>query len=227
MWTNYARDRFMFPEMSAFTEANLRDLASQTSVQDRYLNSYVLNSILRGHFDDPKHEQLGFNFQRRAQIAFVEYAVARADTLRYLAALPDVSLSDYATALHHWETTLAALWQGLCLLGRFSDPAAKWYENGDGSKFERLNHMYNRMKHVDKAITAGQVLPDSMTPVWLANDGLKSVDHVLTYEEIAELLTDMEEVATLIQDPVALGQRQQMLKDAAVAAEGATLTEGS
>jgi len=226
VWTNYARDRFMFPEMSAFTEANLRDLASQTSVQDRYLNSYVLNSILRGHFDDPKHEQLGFNFQRRAQIAFVEYAWPALTPCVTSPRFP-TSLSDYATALHHWETTLAALWQGLCLLGRFSDPAAKWYENGDGSKFERLNHMYNRMKHVDKAITAGQVLPDSMTPVWLANDGLKSVDHVLTYEEIAELLTDMEEVATLIQDPVALGQRQQVLKDAADAAEGATLTEGS
>lgn len=166
-------------------------------------------------------------FQRRVQIAFGEYALARADTLRCLAALPDVSLSDYATALHHWETTLAALWQGLRLLGRFSGPIAKWYENGDGSNIERLNPMYDRMKHVDKAITAGQVLPDSMTPVWLANDGLKSLDHVLTYEETAELLTDMEEVATLIQDPVALGQRQQMLKDAADAAQGVTSTEGS
>jgi hypothetical protein len=61
--------------------------------------------------------------------------------------------------------------------------------HGDGSVFERLNLLYGRTKHPEKAINSGQLPPCGTLPVWLTNPGLCAVDAELTFTEMAEFLT--------------------------------------
>lgn len=66
---------------------------------------------------------------------------------------------------------------------------------------QRLNLLYNRAKHAEKAITSQQLPLDGTLPVWLKNDGLHSVEASLTFAEIAEILEDLARFAEAAQDP--------------------------
>lgn len=54
------------------------------------------------------------------------------------------------------------------------------FANGAGSVFERLNLLYGRTKHLEKAINSGQLRPMAPFPVWLSDDGLRAVDAELS-----------------------------------------------
>jgi urease accessory protein UreF len=56
------------------------------------------------------------------------------------------------------------------------------------------------MKHVEDAINHGRIQDGATVPVWLANDGLISVDTALTYAETAELLKEIAKWAEVFSD---------------------------
>lgn len=198
-WSNFVTDKFIAPEMSQFTSAKLPDLSAIDSEQEFWLANYILNSILRVNIQSPERQRL-FNFLRRSHSAFEEYAAARELTLTYLAN-PEGKLS-YLKAMGHWEALLGYMWQAfrLILPGKFG----KLYEKGEESFFERLNSLYNMSKHADGAILDGKYFEDSPLCVWLTNDGLKSTDELLTFEEIVETLTQLAHLAAAVQDPLTM-----------------------
>jgi hypothetical protein len=57
------------------------------------------------------------------------------------------------------------------------------------------------MKHVESRIENGQILANATVPVWLDNNGLRSVDSTLSYEETAEILRDLAKYADALSDP--------------------------
>jgi hypothetical protein len=75
------------------------------------------------------------------------------------------------------------------------------FSPGDGSVLQRLNLLYNRSKHTDKAITAWQLPPNGTISIWLTNDGLQSMDSSLSFEEAADILADLAWWADAVQDP--------------------------
>ena len=142
-----------------------------------------------------------FNFLRRTEMAFREYEAARQMTMALDNPSPD-AVAEYFIAIGHWEVFLSQAYQAWCLLGR-ELPASgyKFFTKNDGSLVQRLNLLYNRAKHAEKAITAQQLPPGGTLPVWLQNDGLHCADGALTFEDMAEILRELALWADAAQDP--------------------------
>ena len=147
-----------------------------------------------------------FNFLRRTESAFQEYEAARQATLRFLASPNLEAFSVYIMAVGHWEVFLSQAYQACCLL---YGGQKTLFKKGDGSVLQRLNLLYNRAKHAEKAITSQQFPPDGTLPVWLKNDGLHCVESSLTFDEIAGLLEELAQCAEEIQDPLAMYEKNQ------------------
>ena len=198
--TNDFKDKFIAPEISWFTEASIHDLSR---LQERWLVSFILNSGLVVQLDDATRRTL-YNFLRRVEGAFREYSSARQMTMAHLANPNPDAVSEYIIAIGHWEAFLSQAYQAWCLLARGQQIL---FTQGDGSTMQRLNLLYNRTKHAEKAITAEQLPPDGTLPVWLKNDGLHSVETSLTFEEIAEMLEDLAVWAEAAQNPATMREK--------------------
>lgn len=199
-WSNFVKDTYFAPGMSSFTSATIPDMSQVDSEQEHWRANYVLNSILRTPFDAPFRQRV-FQFFRRTHTAFHEYAAARRLTLAFLEHTD--SYLTYLDAIDHWESFLAYSWQALACLAY----GQKLYEPGDGSVPQRLNLLYNRSKHADKAIAAGQLVEQTPLCVWLTNDGLACTDATLTFPEMADILADMAKWAADFQDPLTMKEK--------------------
>lgn len=208
-FSSFFLDKYVAPEISSFTAASIPDVSAISAEQGHWLANFILSSGFRVTMDDQLRRTL-YNFLRRTEAAFREYEAARQSTLKYLANRDAVS--EYLVAIEHWEVFLSQAYQAWCLLARGQRVL---FEPGDGSIAQRLNLLYNRAKHAEKAITSQQLPPDGTLPVWLKNDGLLCVESSLTFEEIAEILTDLAHWAEAVQDPLTM--REKIL---ALAADG-------
>jgi hypothetical protein len=81
------------------------------------------------------------------------------------------------------------------------------FVQGDGSVLERLNLLYNRSKHMDSAIENGHLPAESTMAIWLTNDGVRSIDSVLTFAEIADILRDLATWSDAAQDPLTMEEK--------------------
>ena len=199
----YAKDNFIAPDMSSFTTAKIKDMAKTSAEREHWLYNYILNSLLRVEIDERLRQTL-FNFLRRTQFAFREYALAREQTAAYLKRASNAAPS-YFIAIGRWETVLSHTWQAYELLVGTEKRAL--FEPNDGSALQRLNLLYNRSKHVKTAINAGQLAPGSTLAVWLANEGLRAVDGQLTFDEIARILEELAVWSDAVQDPLTMGEK--------------------
>lgn len=197
--TNEFKDRFVAPEISSFTEASIPDLSE---LQERWLVSFILSSFVV-QLDDATRRTF-YNFLRRVEGAFREYSSARQMTMAHLANPNPDAVSQYIIAIGHWEVFLSHVYQAWCLLARGQKIL---FTPGDGSIMQRLNLLYNRTKHAEKAITAEQLPPDGTLPVWLKNDGLHSVESRLTFDEIAKMLEDLAVWADAAQNPATMREK--------------------
>jgi hypothetical protein len=170
--------------------------------QAYWLANFFLNNVAGPvRYVSPNYQQL-FNFLRRSHAAFAEYAIAREASLGYLTDdRPDRHVLRYVEAVNHWEAFLAYAWQAFSFVGR---EERVWLQPKDGSVLQRLNALYNRSKHAEAAIERGDYIEQSPLCVWLTNAGLSSTDTTLTFSEIAEILVQMAQIASAIQDPASV-----------------------
>lgn len=199
--TDQARDRLVAPGMSTFTEATIPNMSG---VCQRWLASFILNSALIFRADDATR-RTNFNFLRKAEAAFREYEAARKATADYLADRRPNAISPYILAVDHWEQFLSLADQAWTVLVRGKRVL---FSKEDGSVAQRLNKLHNLTKHIDSAIKGPmptlvpQFPVDGTLPVWLANDGLHSVEGVLTFAEIADMLEDLARWCDAAQNPL-------------------------
>ncbi len=191
-------DKYIAPNVSLFTCAEIPDISTSAKESSHWIANYFLNSALTASFKPPMNVY-AYNFLRRAQAAFNQYRLARDCTLDFLTT-GGQSPTRYCEALFHWETFLGQSWHAYLLLMKAFE-VGKAFEKGDGSLEERLNKLYNTMKHVESRIEHGQMLPGATVPVWLTNDGLCSVDASMTYIETAEILRQLEIWANALMNP--------------------------
>jgi hypothetical protein len=147
------------------------------------------------------YRQQWYYFLRRSHSAFAEYALARKATIAFISERRSLQCLD---AIGHWEAFLAYSWQAHCVLGRGKKDLVR--ERG-GSVLERLNALHNRAKHADEAIERGDFFEDSPLCVWLTNDGLRSTDTSLSFEETAGILDDLAKWADAVQDPATMHEK--------------------
>jgi len=190
-------NKHIAPGVSAFTRAEIPDMSTWAKESSHWVANFFLNSSFSAAFKPPMNAY-AYNFLRRAQAAFAQHQLARECTLSFLS-VGGQSPTKYCDALFHWETFLGQSWHAYALLLKaFSGTA---FRKGDGSIEERLNLLYNAMKHVESRIENGQMLPDATVPVWLTNDGIWSVDASMTYNETGEVLKQLAVWADALMNP--------------------------
>ena len=191
---------------SVFTEAAIPEIASTHPQSAHWLSNYFLNSALRAQYGSPTRELVSA-LLRRVTIAFEEYELAKARTDEFVQRRRDGQqpMRTYLSALHHWEQCLAAAWQAVAAWMKLTGERAFDPDPVAPSAEERLNHLYNWSKHTDgKIVSPGQMPKAGPLAVWLSNEGVRSVVHLLTWSELAEMLDELAKAAALLQDPKAL-----------------------
>ena len=156
-------DTHIAPGVSAFTAAEIPDMTSWSKESSHWIANFFLNSVFSGSFAPPMNAY-AYNFTRRAQYAYSEHELARKSTLAFIVS-GGQSPRRYADALFHWECFLGQAWHAFTIL----DTAwkGKAFEKNDGSVEQRLNALYNQMKHVESRIDSIQMIPGATVPVWL------------------------------------------------------------
>jgi hypothetical protein len=203
-FTNQFKDKYVAPHISGFTAAAIPDMSAVSPQQGHWMGNFILSSSFRVVLDDDTRRTF-FGFIRRAEAAFREYGEARRLTLAHLENPNPDAVLGYIMAIGHWEQFLYQADRAVAVLTR-QQPKGLFQKN-DGSVNQRLNLLYNRSKHLEKAINSGQLPPDGTLAVWLTNDGLEAVDGKLTFTEIAEILTELAETAELLQDPLTMREK--------------------
>lgn len=201
--SDYARDRFIAPELSKLKTAVIPDASAVDVEQEHWLANFILNTLLRADVPSPQRQQM-FNFLRRSHAAFTAYASARELTLLFVAD-PERNLR-YIDAIGQWEAFLGHAWQAYAFLGR-GKPI--WFKPGDGSVIQRLHALHTRAKHAEAAIERGDFKEDAPLCVWLSNEGLRSTDTELSFVEAAEVLDDLARWASAVQDPLTMRDKIQ------------------
>jgi hypothetical protein len=191
-------DSNLAPGVSAFTRAEIPDIAAFSKESTHWVANFFLNCSFRGAFAPPMNAY-ALNYLRRSQNAFAEYIAAGQLTSSFLSS-GGQSVTSYTGALYHWECFLGQAWHAYAIL--MTAWNGKAFERNDGSVHQRLNSLYNEMKHVESRIDNAQMIPGATVPVWLENAGLRSVDAHLSFAEAAEILRELAEYADALVDPL-------------------------
>lgn len=190
-------NKHIAPGLSTFTEADIPDMSSCSKESPHWIANFFLNSAFTASFAPPMNVY-AYNFLRRAQYAFSEHHYARESTVAFLSN-GGQSPTRYAAALFHWECFLGQAWHAFNILVTAWD--GKAFEKNDKSIEQRLNALYNQMKHVESRIDNGQMIPGATVPIFLEKEGLRSVDAGLTYSETGEILKELAKYADALMNP--------------------------
>ncbi len=189
-FTNYGLDQLVSQELSKLSQCNAPEVINSFPQSKHWVSNFVLNSFL-GFDVPPEVKRLMFFFLRRAEAAFVEYDHARG-TLAECVEAPRPTSSLYFRTLHHFEITIAMLYQALDSVRTFS--GKKLFDSGDGSPYERLNRIYNESRHADL-----KELPfNHLHRVWITNDGMHTATCNISFEELKRLLEEVGRFADSI-----------------------------
>lgn len=202
-FSTYVIDKFIAPDASAFTLAEIPDMSGYDKESAHWVANFFLNSVFRATWEPPFNAYM-YNYMRRAEAAFREHQAARNETLSFIESGRQ-STKKYTAALFHWETFLGQSWHAYKTLQKCF--GVELYKPGEGSVVERLNTLYNQMKHVESRIENKQMLEGATVPVWLTNQGLVSIGSVLTFPETGEVLKDLAKWANILQDPLSAPEK--------------------
>jgi len=202
-FSNYVIDKFIAPNASSFTQAEIPDMSAYDKESSHWVANFFLNSVLRAAWKPPYNAYM-YNYLRRAEAAFREHHAARTETLAFIESGRQ-STKRYTAALFHWEGFLGQSWHAYKTLQKCFE--VELYKQGEGSVEERLNALYNQMKHVESRIENKQILEGATVPVWLTNQGLVSVDSALTFSETGEVLKELAKWANILQDPLSAPEK--------------------
>jgi hypothetical protein len=136
------------------------------------------------------------NFVGRFEVAIEEYSAARLELNRYIVGLPTTrSIRAYERSVGHFENCLFHLYLSILSINRLLEliDAGRLFELCDGSPYDRLRELFNRVKHFDEDITTGQSEP--LRPIWITNDGLECARASLRFSELFDLIKDQYDSA--------------------------------
>lgn len=183
----YALDNFVAQDLSQLDECKAVEVAPDFPNYTSWLISFVLNWILR--IPLPKEKAaLAFSLIRRAEAA-IEYYDEACRHLSTLVAGSEKNISLYFRCLRQFEATVAMAYQSFDLARKTLD--IKLFTQGDESPYERLNVIYNNMRHANP-----EELPDGqLHAVWIGNEGLFTNGASLTFDELRDLVCDVGAIA--------------------------------
>jgi hypothetical protein len=188
-FSNYGLDHLVSQELSKLSQCGAPEVTSRFSESQHWVSNFVLNSFL-GFQVSPEDKRFRFFFLRRAEAAFIEYDHAREALSDYVANTRRKP-SLYFRALHHFEMTVAMLWQAYDFARKVigKDP----FKPGDDSRYERLHGVYNLSRYLNRDLS-----PEYLHHVWISNDGIHTAEYSLSFEELKESLEEVGRFADRI-----------------------------
>jgi hypothetical protein len=189
-FSDFAFDNLVSQDLSKLSQCGAPEVTRGFSESKHWVSDFVLNSAFRFPLP-PERKQFGFFFLRRAQAAFIEYDYAREALAEYVATLPQRKTSLYFRALHHFEITIAMLWQAYEAVRKLT--GIDLFKPGDNSRYERLNQVYNHSRY-----SSPELPPDHLHRVRISNTGIHTAKYSLTFEELQEALEEIGRLADRI-----------------------------
>jgi hypothetical protein len=98
------------------------------------------------------------------------------------------------------------------------DPSLNVFERENGSVEQRLNLLYNAMKHTESRVDAGQLPENATSPVWLSNRGLECTDGHMTFNETADILRFLGKWADVLVDAKEVANKVKELNEGSTSA---------
>jgi hypothetical protein len=189
------------PYLASLTECNFIDMATYDSQCRHWVQNYLLNTTFRGRYPDPYH-QIAMAYMRRAEAAFQEYELGRDSLASYVAGRRE-AVSKYFSSIYHFEQFIAQAYQAYMLLRHLLGESCL-YKAGDKSELDRLNQIYNHIKHSDSKLVSGAFPENGTMSTWLTNGGVHCQSAELTCAEAVEILEDIANGANRFGDPEAV-----------------------
>lgn len=194
------------PDLSQLTSVTLKDMGDYDSQSCHWISNYLLNTTFREKYPGHFH-QIGMSYMRRAEASFREYESARKSLMSYTSGKKE-NISTYFMAVYHFEQMVSQSYQAYMLMRHFiadsnGAKVASFYKENDGSEVDRLNKIYNHIKHCDGRVTKNEFPKNYSIPVWLTNTGISCPVAELQYNEIIEMLEDIANGANRFVDPKA------------------------
>ena len=200
------------PELSDLSVCGAKELPEPLD----YLSAAIWNHIVGTRIRYTSVQHLALVMLKRNYGACQEYLAARCDLLFYVERLRagNHHLRAYLSALRHFEQCICAIWQAEDAFDKIehkllNDGITKCtvFTLGDNSVLEKINSLYNLIKHFD-----AKQAEHTSSPIWITNLGLKSATHFVHFEELYSNLTALLEAArqTFIEIPKAGRERKQL-----------------
>jgi hypothetical protein len=206
-WDGFLLDRYVARKSSALAKC----LAPEVPEPPDYFSSFFLNNILTEQVAEITLSLTNV-FLRRFANAVQDYRNGREEMLTCVAALPRSNdmVRAYMRALSFFEACIVNTNLALKAhdtVGKIWDPAQpRTFNKRDGSPWQRLNAVYNALKHFDENVANGRVPTDVFTPMWLVEDGIECAvpegEAKLHFTELLYLHGDLEKDARFISDEV-------------------------
>jgi hypothetical protein len=191
------------PHITELTECVIPDMADFLQVSRTWIHSYILNSSFGASYDET-FRQMALVYMRRTESAFQEYYSARSVLISYSTGKRE-NVSQYFESLHHFEQVISLIYQAYMLLRKFLHNH-KIYTTGDGSELDRLEKLYNSIKHADGKLEGKKFPKKYSAHVWLTNTGISCLESTILYTELSDLLSDIANGAKRFGNPAAVLQ---------------------
>jgi hypothetical protein len=188
-WAGHVLDRFGAPEMSQVTVSCAPpDIPEPRSGIVTYFLRNALGPTYPDNLWPPANVYL-----RRWSSSLSEYRAGRDCLSRYVAGLPRTNnqIGLFLSAVGHFEHSVIdaylAIMAFTAVVRQLGDDKWKPFEAGDRSPPDRLNRLYNVIKHFDDRFEMGQTLgfPSAYpAPLWITDRGLKGHTTLVNGKEL-------------------------------------------
>ena len=194
------------PHITELTECNIPGLEELKTTSSNWVHSFIMNSFMAAKYPPPMH-QYALVFLRKAESSFQEFYFARNSLSSYITTQilhndrPSEQISQYFAMLHRFEVLISQIYQAYMVYEKFLilDDQKRLWSKGDGSVLEKINTLYNFIKHAEGKINNTSTEPGYL--IWLTNSGVSCKQGDISFIEIAEALKDLAENATYYCNP--------------------------
>ena len=195
-WSSNVLNEYFGVQLSSLTTADPPELPAVIHV-----GSLVLNQLFVAKIYDAHQVAALSRFVGRLATAIGQYRSAREHLLLYISALPEHSqLDHHRLAVADFEGCVINAHIAITCLSRLGELVGTpqpVYAANDGSDYDRLRLLNNRIKHFDEDVQEASRggAPVLIAPIWLTNEGLEGSTSKLSYAELADILLHQAEDA--------------------------------
>jgi len=110
-------------------------------------------------------------------------------------------LTHYSRALAHFEGCAAATCHAWSVASSMMPGKPKVFVRQDDSDLQRLWELYNASKHLEERLAYGEAAPESTMHIWLTDNGLKSIQAAVSFDELRLLIESLTRICVGLVNP--------------------------